>query len=339
MRVRPTAITLDCHQVSGNLREFAGELFRRIEGSGLGALKGWMDEQGEGTQADLENALSRLPNDPEGSAGKRAMMSFELAGSVLGSVMLDPKEDGPTFCAGHLQKLVSEADSQAELIDFQNRCVALCQDLLADIGLYSADLSAHGAGGECLPRVPMVDARTRITVTNREQVERNYDDPEAFWAAGWTKVAEHRGQHLLVRGGEARFGPDFLSAIIDDHWAMGRAAKSQRTRYSKPYIITEEKEIFCSGEKRLHFIGYAEDEKLMEYSCALNPGEHIHGWEIYGLFDIVTEKKTRDGSPVKTVRIVFLDEWAARQEKRPLLDIGCRVYHYDDEGELRELKD
>jgi len=45
------------------------------------------------------------------------------------------------------------------------------------------------------------------------------------------------------------------------------------------------------------------------------------------------------GPPVKTVRIVFLDGWAAKQEKRPLLDIGCRVYPYDTQGELVELRD
>jgi hypothetical protein len=184
----------------------------------------------------------------------------------------------------------------------------------------------------------MVSARTRIVATNKEQVARNYEDPEAFWAAGWTKAAEHRGQHLLVRGGEAGFGPDFLRSIIHDHWSMARAAGPNRTRYARPRVIAEEAEVFRAGEPGLHFVGYAAGDELIEYSCALTPGEHIQGWEIYALFDIVTVKKTRDGSPVKVVRIVFLEEWMAKQEKRPLLDIGCRVYHYGEGGELRELK-
>ena len=39
---------------------------------------------------------------------------------------------------------------------------------------------------------------------------------------------------------------------------------------------------------------------------------------------------------MKTIRIVFLEEWMAEQEKRPLLDIGCHVWFYDD-GELNEI--
>jgi hypothetical protein len=74
-------------------------------------------------------------------------------------------------------------------------------------------------------------------------------------------------------------------------------------------------------------------EGLLEYSCPLEAAEHIRGWEIYALLNVVKSGRLSGGPPVKTVRIVFLDGWAAKQE-RPLLDIGCRVYHYDAQGEL-----
>ena len=35
------------------------------------------------------------------------------------------------------------------------------------------------------------------------------------------------------------------------------------------------------------------------------------------------------GRPVDTVRIVFLEEWMARRERRPLLDVGARVFFMD----------
>lgn len=39
------------------------------------------------------------------------------------------------------------------------------------------------------------------------------------------------------------------------------------------------------------------------------------------------------------VRVVFMKEWMAQSEKRPLLDIGCRLFYYDAAGELRDLAD
>ena len=337
--MKPTGIVLDCHTETGNFRAYAKAVLRSIERQGLPPVQRWQSYDVDlGDPKDRESALSAFPESASGFKGTNIVIGFMLSESLRGSIMFDPEEEGGPTCSTHLSRKASKNDSEADLARFETQCIGLCEDLLAEVGLYSADLHADGVGGDCLPRVPMVSARTRIAVTNHEQVERNYDDPDAFWSADWTKAAEHHGQQLLVRGGKAGFGPPFLKSIIDDHWSMARAARPTRTRYAKPSIIPEEKEVFCDGEKRLHFVGYAPDEKLIEYSCALNPGEHIHGWEIYGLLDILTEKKTRDGSPVNMVRIVFLEEWMAKQEKRPLLDIGCRVFHYDDDGELRELK-
>lgn len=76
---------------------------------------------------------------------------------------------------------------------------------------------------------------------------------------------------------------------------------------------------------------------IVEFSCVLFRGEHINGWEIFALFNIVENGKLSDGSTVSTVQIVFEECWAARQEKRPLLDIGCKVFCYRHNGELEEI--
>jgi hypothetical protein len=43
---------------------------------------------------------------------------------------------------------------------------------------------------------------------------------------------------------------------------------------------------------------------------------------------------------VDTVRIVFPEEWMARRERRPLLDVGARVFFMDRKtGSDIEIKD
>ncbi len=72
------------------------------------------------------------------------------------------------------------------------------------------------------------------------------------------------------------------------------------------------------------------EKKLLEFSCALNKGEHIQGWEIFALLGIIKQGKSAEGWAVKSVRIEFLERRMAEQEKRPLLDIGCHVWFHDD---------
>jgi hypothetical protein len=97
--------------------------------------------------------------------------------------------------------------------------------------------------------------------------------------------------------------------------------------------------VFEAGAAGLEPVGYSAAEQLLEYSCVVQNGEHLQGWEIYAVKNIVDRGQTSDGRRAKTVRVVFLDERAARQEKRPLLDVGCRVFATADDGSLKELTD
>jgi hypothetical protein len=36
---------------------------------------------------------------------------------------------------------------------------------------------------------------------------------------------------------------------------------------------------------------------------------------------------------------VFIEEWMAQSEKRPLLDIGCKLFYYAPDGVLQEIVD
>ena len=65
---------------------------------------------------------------------------------------------------------------------------------------------------------------------------------------------------------------------------------------------------------------------------------HLLIREIHEVRWIVGSKKDRAGNPVDCVRIVFLEEWMARHERRPLLDVGARIFFMNRKtGDLVEI--
>ena len=48
--------------------------------------------------------------------------------------------------------------------------------------------------------------------------------------------------------------------------------------------------------------------------------------EIYMLRQLMLKKKDKQGRPVDYTKVVFGEEWMARQERRPLQDNGARVF-------------
>ncbi|MDJ0654904.1 MAG: hypothetical protein QNJ40_12155 [Xanthomonadales bacterium] len=262
---------------------------------------------------------------------------FNFRPGYLGTAKLfPPDEDGDVFCRVNVDLVVDSGDSQAELIEFQSNSVELCRGLLGTVGVYSAELYADGGGCNCLPEVPLVDGNSHLAVTNQREVEKYYADPAAFFGAGWN-VEKFDGQHLLTRDLDVVAGADYLSRIMPHQWAMARAAKARRTTYRRPRVLPEEQDLYVAGNARLQGVGYRDTDQTVEFACALNPGEHIHGWEIFALLNVIEKGELSDGSAVKTVQVVFDESWSAEQEKRPLLDIGCRVYFYGDTGELQEI--
>ena len=336
--VLPSRIHFACHVTSARFRDFVEEFLELFRKHGFPEILEWWTANAAGDAAPaLAEAVAALPDTAAGLKKGPAYVELSAGKGVNAGVRFVVGEDGVAFCSATVRWVVRAGDRRASLLDFQKRCLALGRDMLRRFDVHSAELRPEGGGAECVPDVALVDRNSHIVVTNQDEVDDLYDDPEAFWGAGWTIAEERDGQRLLARDLDAVAGPEYLARLIDHQGAVARAAKPQETGYESPVVIPEEEDLFRAGDERLHFVGYKKDERLIEYSCALNEGEHIHGWEVYALLDIVEQRKTRDGSPVDTVRIVFLDEWAARQEKRPLLDVGCRVFHYDDDGELREL--
>lgn len=338
--MRPDSLAFNCHIGTANFGATVRLFLELMRQQALPPIVGWQSADVEdGSPADLAGAVSNLPDSMAGAGDRPVFLGFDCSGSVLGNLKLSTAANGEPFCSANLQWITTDRDGIAELVAFQNSCLALCRGLFSKADVHFADLRPEGGGARCIPEVPLVDGNSHVALASRANVADAYDDPEVFWAAGW-KVVESRGdRHLLARDMDVVGGPDYLARIMDHQWAMARAARAHRTRYDRPLVAPEDERLFKAGEARLQSVGYSKAEGLLEYSCALEAGEHIRGWEIYALLNVIKRGQLSDGPPVKTVRIVFLDAWAAKQEKRPLLDIGCRVYHYDAQGELVELRD
>jgi hypothetical protein len=338
-KARPFRILFMAHVRSARFRDFVEAMLDLLSRHRFPPIEEWRTADGaDGDAASLADAVAALPNKPPKDADP-LYLEFSTGENLNGGVQLEVDEDGDALCIVDLRRVIAKEDKDADLVSFQTRCLALCTEMLNRFDLFAAQLRPEGGGGSCVPDVALIAGNSHIAAVEVGEVEDSYDDPDAFWKAGWTIHAERDGNRLLVRDLDVVTEPEYLRRIIDHQWDMARAAGPGENAYQSPDVGPDEKPVFFAGDARLHAIGYDKDEKLIEYSCALNSGEHIQGWEVFALLDIIESKQTPDGSPVETVRIVFLDEWAAREEKRPLLDIGCRVFHYDDQGALIELKE
>ena len=160
-------------------------------------------------------------------------------------------------------------------------------------------------------------------------------DPQAYWDS-WS-VERTGGRGLCTRALDVNSGVELYEAIAERQWAMARAVKPGGCTLYQPLPEEHEEALFTRGERTLHMVGYLEDTKTVELSCAILDDQHIHGWEILGLHDMREEGTTTEGYEVEAIRVVFLDEAVARREKRPLLDARIQVFAYDQEGELLQL--
>jgi hypothetical protein len=85
-------------------------------------------------------------------------------------------------------------------------------------------------------------------------------------------------------------------------------------------------------------VGRNSQTSEIEYSCVLQPNEHLHGCEIFYLRQVVQDKKLTDGTPITSARVVFLEPSMAHSEKRPLIDNGVLVFYEDSStGEVEQV--
>ncbi len=145
---------------------------------------------------------------------------------------------------------------------------------------------------------------------------------------------------MLLRATSATTGDQLLEQVLDGHWTMARASRAGRTEFTLPQPTQVEHAIYRRGDRAMQMVCYHADEHFIELACALQPGQHVNGWEIFDLWFHLAEAKLPDGKRLRGAHVVFLDRTSAEQEKRPLLDIGARVFYQDaSSGEDVELVD
>jgi hypothetical protein len=304
-----------------------------IEGAHTLSLKEWtIPFDGHMRQEEFAHALRELKSGPKDSA-RDIDAKLDFGNGIIATVYTNERLGKLQY--GLRLRLEIEGDNAAAVIAFFRLALETSRFLLGAGCLISVSL-VPDVGASAVPDVPIAHVNTRLLVTTGRKVEASYDDPDAFWKAGWELVETLGEQHLLARGLGVASSPDYLAEIIPHQWAMARAAKPGLTKYFLPQVLPEE-EAYRAGKPRLRIVGHKAPENVLEFSCVLEPGQHIQGWEIFDLWSVIQEGTLPDERKVETVRVVFLDRWAAEQEKRPLLDIGAKVYYYGDCGELAEF--
>jgi hypothetical protein len=237
-----------------------------------------------------------------------------------------------------LSFIVEKHHTSIDLETFVDSAVEVCRQLLRNTPILGARLQRIATYGDFIPDVPIIGAEKYLVMTTQTEVEQNYERPEVFWNASfWSSIEQYEEQYLLLREEHTFDDLDFIHAVYDQHWQLARAVKPGVMKYYYPNVRPHEEEIFFAGEPRLNIVGYSTEKQIIEYTCCVEPDEHIQGWEIYKLRELVKEGTLEDGRPINSIQVVFPNEEMAQREKRPLLNIGVKVIYLNYMSEDVEI--
>jgi hypothetical protein len=193
---------------------------------------------------------------------------------------------------------------------------------------------------------PPIARTNHFVITTEAEVADAYDDPEAFWCAWQTidMIGEHR---LCTRGLADLDEYAWLARTFESTMHMARSAKADLTTYYlKPYWKEEFAAWWEFGDYRaekagypaLAPVGYDPDTRAFEmfgfitktplYLGGPEP-RHVLIREIYELRKLARRKQVREGQPLDAVNVVWAERWMAMSERRPLLDVGAKVFYMD----------
>ena len=329
----------------------AKEYAHCLQEAGLGAilrysLAGMEGEDVPGSQDELEKGIVRL-----GPAKARyfAMVTqdkthFSFARGVGGRPTWDIRGEYPSETLPKVQWM----EAMAKLCVAAARIPGLQYEVLA---------RSESSWAEFPPQPPLARYNHVVTVTDAEVADA-YDDPDSFWQC-WDRVERVGDHRVCIRALDKLEVRDWLDETFESTMYLARIAKPKRTNYLTPGnvrpafapwweygdIIADER----AGYPALLFVGYAPSTRTIEYAGFCTDTDiakggpdprHVLIREIHEVRALIKAKKDRQGHPVDTVRIVFAEEWMARRERRPLLDVGARVFFMDRKtGSDIEIKD
>ena len=253
----------------------------------------------------------------------------------------------PTFeeyenghCSLHL--FIKKHHTIEDIQKFVDRAVNFARKLIerASVSYVYLGRDSHRS---YVPKAPLMSSSRLMAFVSCEEVENLYDNPKVFWDnPDWEIKEQYGDRYLLARCLDMEKYFDnccYRSHILNSHWDMVRAAKPGSIGYFSPMPYPDEIDIFNAGEPRLNLVGYIEELKMLEYSCHLEEGQHIQGWEIFTIWNIFDDGYLKDEREVKTIRVIFTNKETAEEEKRPLLEAGVKVIYMNEKGEEVEIKE
>jgi hypothetical protein len=335
MLLYPDSLDLDMRLQGNSLSELCQLCLPKLVEVGLPPIKEWeipmnTSRQSQGLEQKLEE-LRANTDDKDAPVTSHFILGDDIA------LYIDRRREQASVWNCSLNLFVKNHHTSEDLQSFLNSAVDFCKQLLRQTQVYNAVLRRQGGGGDFIPTVPVANKKTHLVLTTNSEVEQSYDQAEVFWKAGWSSIEEYGAKYLLLRGMNAIENLSFLSEVLPHQWDMARTAKPGLIKYYRPNPQPEEMEIFNAGEPRLNRVGYVKTEQLVEYTCYVEPDEHIQGWEIYKIRDLIKAGSLEDGRKVDGVRIVFPNCEMAEREKRPLLDVGAKVFYLNTSGEDVEI--
>jgi len=213
----------------------------------------------------------------------------------------------------------------------------ICLDFFQSGNLQQCRLRRERGRVRCIPIVPIIDANLHIILATEKEISDNYTNSKEFLEISFDSL-NRKGDAYLITLSETGFENNlYLKNIIHINWALARLSKPGITKYFPPEVLENEENIFKSGEGFLEQVGYIKGIKTLEFSCYLEKNGHLPGWEIYNLMSLLKKGKLQSGEVLSMIRVVFYTKEMADSEKRPLLDIGVKVFYQSDSTDIIEI--
>ena len=319
-----------------------------IEEVGLPSIKNWeipldSDPRSEG----LEEKLVELRAQKERGDEDAPHLSYFVlgeGGENQGSDLVlrlryykHKKSQAAGECGLHIY--IHKHNTIEQIQDFIDRAVEFCRKVLDRAEVYDVILY-RSSGRSYIPNAPLVDDDYQMFFIDPSKIEKYYDDLEVIWDFYWDIEGEYGDRYLVGRCLDMHKYCDNLryrSEIIDYQWDLIRAAKPGTIKFFSPNPHPSEMDVYKSGEPRLNQVGYITEIKTLEYACYVEPYEHIQGWEIFKIWNLLQDGCTRDGTEIETIRVVFMFKEMAEREKRPLLEAGAKVIYMDSQSQDVEI--
>lgn len=246
---------------------------------------------------------------------------------------------GITDCVG---LMLTSCDLEADTTPARTRRVldshyALVRALLARYPAMRAHILR--STNSYAPTPPHARSGHLLYIAHRDDIAESYDNPEVYWQA-WDKVEPLDANRVLVtRALDIEDELDFKKSVYPRTWELARQARPKLTQYFAAEFRDFDIPYVDGPDAVATAAGYHPQEQWIEYT-AYAPGDtHILPREILSFDKWLAEGKMPDDQPLKEVRVTFVNREMAMKERRPLLDIGCRVFYYEKDGALLELKD